>query len=162
MYLVILIYSGQKKLTKVTTHKRKSSSKKSSEDLKDISIQKVENRNIIIKKFDKFDIKQGEKIVKSVHIEFNNNSNDVRFEIHSNKKDYAVKISAKCGELIIKTPLSLEKFKEALIIGLQKSQEQRNVYQVATSNFYLGNYYKEIRLNDSAFYFYLKDYLYAR
>ncbi len=50
---------------------------------------------------------------------------------------------------------SLEKFKKALIIALQKSQEQRNVYQVATSNLYLGNYYKEIGLNDSAFYFYL-------
>jgi signal transduction histidine kinase len=51
---------------------------------------------------------------------------------------------------------SLEKFKKAIIIGLQKSQKQRNVSQVATSYFYLGNYYKEIRLNDSAFYFYLK------
>ncbi|MBL0014545.1 MAG: hypothetical protein IPP30_12850 [Flavobacterium sp.] len=51
---------------------------------------------------------------------------------------------------------SLEKFKKALITGLQKSEEHGNLCQIASFNFYLGNYYKEIRLNDSAFYFYLK------
>jgi hypothetical protein len=42
------------------------------------------------------------------------------------------------------------------LIELRKSQEQDNLFHIATSYFYLGNYYKEIRLNDSAFYFYLK------
>lgn len=51
---------------------------------------------------------------------------------------------------------SLEQFKRALLIGLRRSQEQENLYHIAVSYFYLGNYYKEIRSNDSAFYFYLK------
>ena len=51
---------------------------------------------------------------------------------------------------------SLEKSKKALIIGIQKSEGQGNHNQKATFCFYLGNYYKEIRSNDSAFYFYLK------
>ena len=51
---------------------------------------------------------------------------------------------------------SLEKSKRALMIVLKNGQKQENLYHIATSYFYLGNYYKEIRLNDSAFYFYIK------
>ena len=50
----------------------------------------------------------------------------------------------------------MEDYKRTVLIGLARSNYQTDKNHLALAFYYLGNYYRNLNKNDSAFYFYLK------